>query len=74
MTRCKHLVEVFIFSKHFLGRLEGVEGKPQIKKKCEKETLMEKPGILAAQVWCLKEEEKMKIYSAMAYEDMEGVS
>lgn len=28
----QHLVEVFIFSKHFLGRLEDVEGKPQRKK------------------------------------------
>lgn len=68
----QHLVEVFIFSKHFFGRLEGVEGKPQRKKKCEKETLMEKPGILGAQFWCLKEE--MKIYSAMAYDDLEGLS
>lgn len=38
------------------------------------ETLTEKPGILGAQVWCLKEEEKMKIYSAMAYRDLEEVS
>lgn len=33
---------------------------------------MEKPGILGAQFWCLKEE--MKIYSAMAYDGLEGLS
>lgn len=68
----QHLVEVFIFSKHFFWRLEGVEGKPQ-KKKCEKETLMEKPGILGAQLRCLKEEQ-MEIFSDVAYDDLEGVS
>lgn len=43
------------------------------KKKCEKETLMEKPGILGAQLRCLKEEQ-MEIFSDVAYDDLEGLS
>lgn len=69
----QHLVEVFILSKHFLERLLKAN---LIKKKqthkCEKETFMEKPGILWAQFWCLKEEEEM--YSTMAYDNLEGLS
>lgn len=61
MTRCSTWLKYLYLASTFLGRLEGVEGKPQRKKKCEKQTLMEKPGILRAQVWCLKEEEKKKI-------------
>lgn len=34
---------------------------------------MEKPGILGAQLRCLKEEQ-MEIFSDVAYDDLEGVS